>query len=144
MSSSTSDQRKIDGLSRMTVQNGATVSEEKSAKRIIAQIQNRIKLTGLSEPDLKLSEIDQIDNYSRAFEDGSIDNKILDVDWDIIAKNLLSAKSYFDYIRLTEAYWVQYMSYLHGISLDGKKKDYINRDQYRRKCRAAFYRLKDT
>lgn len=113
---------KIENLSKRTVRNGASESEEKTAQEMIARILERYN-----------------QNMSPSIERPIHGNKPMD--WDFYAKRMFNAEQYYEYCDRTTEAWERLMTGKFGVSIDGKDTARISNEEYQRTCASVFYDL---
>lgn len=129
-------QKKIDSLKRMTVANGATASEAATASKMIDQIYQKYNLhTNKSHRTSTTSTFD-IKHFYDALYDGTLESKVLEFDWDEIAKTILTVDEYMYYVTETHSTWELYMREIHGM------ENGVDRGAYQRKCYRTLMTVK--
>ena len=124
----------IDALRGKTVANGATPAEAEQALKMISKLQNRYGIQDLNSNVQSNSE--HVQNYY-ANKDSMSYAKIVSIDWDLVAKELLSRNSYSGYLEDTGGIWSVYNRTVQGLS----RKESASMADYRHACYKAFINL---
>ena len=133
---------KIRSLSLKTVKNGATESEEKAAKEMIVKLSEKYGFGNKPSAANKNSQAKSSEETIKTFKDsmalGTVEQKAKDIDWDVVAKELLKTYEYSRYVHMTHTAWEAYNKTIRGLQ-DPEKR--YSLDMYRKHCYKVFMLL---
>lgn len=134
----------IQALSMKTVKNGATASEEASAIQMIARLREKYNLTKQAFKKVPAAVVQDsskiLSNYYEYLNNDSIHLHVTEIDWDIVAKELLDEETYYEYLYFTHPIWEAMRKYKLGIA--EKREEQIHFSLYRTICYREFSKLK--
>lgn len=126
-------QRRVETLKLKTVENGATSAEFHAAQEMIKQIYLKYNSLKQLESDKLLTKSD----FELSYMNGSLENKILLFDWDILAKDYFDDLDYNDYVYNTRLTWEKY-SYTYYKVNPPTGITSISKSDYRKATYKAF------
>lgn len=135
---------RIRSLSLKTVANGATESEEIAAKEMVAKLVEKYgldnhfsKKPSTHKPQQK-SSLEIVQTFKERYSLGTIEKHVNDMDWDVIAKEMLGDYEYTQYLQMTHKHWEAYNKTIRGLQ-DASRRIYL--DTYRKHCYKVFMHL---
>lgn len=126
---------KIESLSRVTVTNGAAISEALSARNMLLKLKGSIeKPVQYTTVQEKKTKTDELNFYRDCLQLGTIDRNVENINWDTVAKNILSSDKFWEYVQETGKSWELW----HGMNIKELK---ISTGEYRQRCYHTLNRL---
>lgn len=131
---------RIESLLLKTVANGASPEEALSAKKMAEKLQAKYGIevkvftqkansSGIKAKQNVKRDKDHLDLFNRCVDMDNLHQHIHDIDWDVIAENILPYHLYTIYLEKTHSFWVSKESYKNNISFENVTP--ISERQYR-------------
>lgn len=132
---------KISVLSLKTVSNGATPSEESAAREMIVKLSKKLD-SGVFENVTSTHQ--EVNSYRKYYQEGTLSQHISELDWDLIAKKLLTSREYYEYIQQTHSYWERRTRTVKNVLKDDLRiVDPMSLSDYRVNCHRVFNKIKN-
>ena len=135
---------RIESLLLKTVANGATESEELSARDMADRLMKKHNISAKSSfkpnnkpKETKIDPKKQLEDYERYVSMDSLHLHIYEIDWDIIARNKLEGQRYMHYLDQTSDFWARYRATLMRVEF-GVNMQPLSEAEYRRICYRKF------
>lgn len=135
---------KIRSLSLKTVANGASESEAAAARAMILRLKEKYGDNSYTPPNKQSEKVSYEENlklYREYLQLGTLDRRSHEIDWDSIAKYLLTdANDYHRYLSDTHSMWTKKEMTAKNLSKVGSV-NYLTEKQYRIECYEKFRKI---
>jgi hypothetical protein len=141
---------KIRALSLKTTANGATASEEASAKEMITRLLEKLGTESNNQqhrPDVEIvrqteqpskSYFEYLSLYQKYKKEGTLSKHAHEIDWDVLAKHLLKNNwDYMQYVHDTHSAWEKHHMTNKKLTRVNSQF-YMTTTQYRQACYEKF------